>query len=712
MVQPPLLAALLAMIYAPHCAGAAPSLSVSYPPPGASAMTADAQGNIYLTGTTTGSLPATQGAAQPQYPGALCPQPAFFGPPPPPIPCTAAFALKLQASTGTVVWATYLGGYTNDGGTGIAVDPEGNVYVAGYTNGHFPTTAGSYMPGSSGGMFAVKVSADGSKLVYSTLLPGPAPIPASRISTDFIPTPHIAAGPQGNAYLTGPSLAEAFFVMKLNPDGTAPLYNITPAAAAPAAIAVDAGGNAYLTGEAGAGLPVTAGAAQATPAGTPAAFVEKLDPSGNVAMATYLGGSSQLNWGTSIQLDSTGNIYVGGATYSFDFPTTAGSYLPQVLLPAWAMTPGGFAAKLSPAGGLLYSTYIIDTSFSFNAAISVIPDPSGGVYVAGVGGPGFPVTVSAPQPCADSQNPAVVTHLGANGNLIDRTYFGQSYLTSPFGLAMPTDHSVELGASASSNSGVAAALAELDFGDGVTPPASCLSSVVLNAASFTPGVDSGTGMPAIAPGSAITLTGFGLGPQAGVSAQPTAEGTLPSDLGGVQVLINGQAAPLLYVQSQQINAFAPFTLTPYTTAKISVAYNGAAIGSTSVTVALQQGAVFRLSDTSTQAVAINQDGTLNGPAHPAPVGSVIAVYGTGFGQTQLPGVSGTLFPDTASSFASIIPAASIDSLPANVEYAGAAPLQWAGIDQINVQIPAGVPSGEASLYIDSWVMSFVTFWVR
>jgi hypothetical protein len=149
-----------------------------------------------------------------------------------------------------VAWATYLGGYTNDGGTGIAVDPEGNVYVAGYTNGHFPTTAGSYMPGSSGGMFAVKVSADGGQLVYSTLLPGPAPIPASIVSTDFIPTPHIAADPQGNAYITGPSLAEAFFVMKLNPEGSAPLYNGTPVAAAPVAIAVDAGGNAYLTGEA------------------------------------------------------------------------------------------------------------------------------------------------------------------------------------------------------------------------------------------------------------------------------------------------------------------------------------------------------------------------------------------------------------------------------------------------------------------------------
>jgi hypothetical protein len=165
IVQRFLPAALLAMTYAPHCAGAAPSLSLLYSPPGASAMTADIQGNIYLTGTTTGSLPATQGGAQPQYPGALCPQPAFFGPPPPPLPCTAAFALKLQASTGTVAWATYLGGYTNDGGTGIAVDPEGNVYVAGYTNGHFPTTAGSYMPGSSGGMFAVKVSADGGQLV-------------------------------------------------------------------------------------------------------------------------------------------------------------------------------------------------------------------------------------------------------------------------------------------------------------------------------------------------------------------------------------------------------------------------------------------------------------------------------------------------------------------------------------------------------------------
>jgi uncharacterized protein (TIGR03437 family) len=272
---------------------------------------------------------------------------------------------------------------------------------------------------------------------------------------------------------------------------------------------------------------------------------------------------------------------------------------------------------------------------------------------------------------------------------------------------MPAEHSVGLLTQTP-------VIAQLNFGDGMTPPPSCLSTEVLLAASFSPPSYGG-----IALGSAITLTGFGLGPETGMTAQLTLNNTLPTEIGGVQVLVNGQAAPLLYVQSEQINAFAPFTLQPETTATVSVTYNGMTIGSTSMPVASgsqnggSNGAFFRLDDTSTQAAAINQDGTINGPDHPAPVGSVIALYGTGFGQTQLPGVSGTLFT-TASPLAATTPLTiTMNQIPATVKYAGAAPFDWAGIDQINLQVPAGAVSGANTVSVNPqsgvW---YVTIWVQ
>lgn len=550
------------------------TLSTANVPPGTAAIAADAQGNIYLTGTTTGALSATQGSAQPQYPGVLCAQPTFFGPQPS-IPCTAAFALKIQAGTHTVLWATYLGGYTNDGGTGIAVDAAGNVDVVGYTSGKFPTTGGTYLTGSGAGMFAVKLSPNGSKFVYSTLIPGATPYPATRNNAAFTPKPSVAADTQGNAYIAGPGAVQDFLI-KLNEKGSAPLYNVTLTGFAVGALTVDAAGNAYVAGTTQSALSTTAGAAQTSPGGQGDAFVEKLDGAGNVARATYLGGS-QIDGASSIQLDAAGNVYISGTTFSFDFPTTAGSYLPQALLPPWAIEPGGFAAKLSLEFGLLYSTYLIDTGFSVGSAIRVMPDGMGGLYAAGVSGPGFPVTASAPQPCFYGQYPTVVTHLGAEGNLLDRTYFGQSFLVAPIGFANATADSMELAASVEANSGNTAVLADLDFGDGVTLPAACLSPEILNAASFTAGIDPNSGAQALAPGEAITLTGFGMGPPAGIGAQVTADGMLPTELGGVQVLINGKAAPLLYVQSQQINAFAPFMLTPLSLATVSVTYNGATV---------------------------------------------------------------------------------------------------------------------------------------
>jgi uncharacterized protein (TIGR03437 family) len=200
-----------------------------------------------------------------------------------------------------------------------------------------------------------------------------------------------------------------------------------------------------------------------------------------------------------------------------------------------------------------------------------------------------------------------------------------------------------------------------------------------------------------------------MGPEQGLSSQLAADGSLPVELGGVQVLFDGIPAPLLYVQSQQINAFAPFRLTGQSTTTVQVIYRGQTIGSIAEPVGAVNPAIFRLNPGgSTQAAAINQDGSINGPAHPAAVGSFVTIFGTGFGQTQLPGVSGTLFPATASlldtqvevlvggAYCPTGDSYCSGGFSANVTYGGAAPLQFAGIDQINFQVPAlNGPSGNA-----------------
>lgn len=318
------------------------------------------------------------------------------------LPCTDAFVAKISAATGAVVYATYLGGNTNDGGTGIAVDPVGNVYVTGYTNGDFPVTPNAFSPFPGAGIFVAKLSPDGSRFLYSTHLPGAVPFPGEfKLEAPRTPAPAIAVDAQGNAYVTGPAATGGSFVVKLSPDGSTLLYNKplnANASDSGAIIAVDAAGNAYITGATTSpDFPATPGAFQTRLAGKQNAFVAKLDASGNVVFATYLGG----NWfdqGVAVQADAAGNVYVGGTETSLDFPTTPGTYLPQVLMPPSAIVPGGFAAKLSPDGGtLLYSTYIAGSQWGGGPGVSnMILDPSGGVYLAGVSGPGLAVTASAP----------------------------------------------------------------------------------------------------------------------------------------------------------------------------------------------------------------------------------------------------------------------------------------------------------------------------
>ncbi|HML16225.1 MAG TPA: SBBP repeat-containing protein, partial [Bryobacteraceae bacterium] len=191
------------------------------------AMTVDAAGNTYLTGSTTSTaFPATAGALQTQFSGGICGTlPGFQG-----IllmfPCTDAFVIKLDPA-GNVLFATYFGGNGNEtAASAICVDASGNVYVAGLTGPNtlsqpytFPVTAGAaFTDSANGGGFVAKLNAAGTQLVYSTLLPVNAPAVAMAIDPAgeaYIASTHAGSQP----FPTTPGAFQAAPPANPSPDG-------------------------------------------------------------------------------------------------------------------------------------------------------------------------------------------------------------------------------------------------------------------------------------------------------------------------------------------------------------------------------------------------------------------------------------------------------------------------------------------------------------
>lgn len=364
----------------------------------------DSSGNAYVTGQTFSSdFPVTPGAFQ-TTPG-------------------EAFVTKLNSSGSALAYSTYLGG--DGAGFRVAVDSLGSAYVTGATGStNFPVTPGAFQTSCRAGCalweaFVSKFNTTGTALAYSTYLGGSYGDLGIGIAVDG----------SGNAYVTGttksidfPITPGAFqttcnggancdpdgdaFVTEFNPTGSALVYSTYLGGSytdSGYGIAVDSSGNAYVTGATSSGdFPVTAGAFQTT-CGNPNcgisndAFVAKFDPTGSaLAYSTYLGGSNA-DTGQGIAVDSAGNAYVAGQTFSPDFPTTPG---------AFQTTCGGgstdcssfgdaFVTQFNPTGSaLLYSTYLGGSGPEGGFGIAL--DSWEDAYVTGyTRSPDFPVTPGA-----------------------------------------------------------------------------------------------------------------------------------------------------------------------------------------------------------------------------------------------------------------------------------------------------------------------------
>ena len=240
----------------------------------------------------------------------------------------------------------------------------------------------------------------------------------------------------------------------------------------------------------------------------------------------------------------------------------------------------------------------------------------------------------------------------------------------------------------------------------VTAPLPTITKVT-NAASYAQGT--------ISPGEIITLFAgdptHPIGPStpAGLAIDPTT-GKVATTIGGVQVLINGILAPMVFASATQVSCVVPYELALSTgsTATVFVKFLGQSSNGVSATVAATAPGLFTLNSSGTGPGAIlNSNNSVNGPGNgatsPATRGDTVVVYLTGEGQTSPPGVTGKV--TTVSSTPPLTPgpllqvSVTVNGQPANYSFAGEAPGFVSGVMQLNVQIPTNAGTGDLPIVV-------------
>jgi gliding motility-associated-like protein len=255
--------------------------------------------------------------------------------------------LKLSPNMSTLIWATYLGGTTNDAAFGIRENSLGNVYVCGATSSsNFPSTVGTYQPSYLGGLdgFIVELSNSGTGLLASTFFgTGTTSLDeAFFIDIDLDDDVYIYGEADGGAPVTVGAFSvpgSVMYVSKFNPSLTSLLVstvigNGTSSRLAPSAFMVDVCKNIYLAGFGGtAGFPVTNDAFYSTPSvGT--CYLAALAPNASSLLFGTFYGAYHVDGGTS-RFDPNGIVYHAVCQGGAGFPTQANAWNTGISPPSW-----------------------------------------------------------------------------------------------------------------------------------------------------------------------------------------------------------------------------------------------------------------------------------------------------------------------------------------------------------------------------------------
>ena len=642
-----------------------------------------------------------------------------------------------------VDYATYLGTagppFQSDVVSGIAADAGGNAYVTGNAqSGKFPSTSGPIPTVASGNTgFVAKLSADGANLLYATYLNLP---PGQAIAVDS----------QGSAYVTGSPVGNTNinYIVKLTPDGSAFAYSHTFAnnlgGSSLFHLLLDSAQNVYVSGTTSdTRFPTTSGSYQSNFPGqiglfgalSAYGFVIKLNSVGNVVYSTYLRDPVPFNGNTGQFLAVDGNEDAMILTL---VPSSSAGQGPQATL-----------LKLNPSGSRALSTLVFPNASTPINVLNFGTDPAGNLYV--IGGGSLSSNSAGPLIAELDSNGTVVKgrYLAVTSGSVYVDSSGNAYVVgnepgggTPFITRINSSFSIDTTffpsiATPSSNTSLPdtlqfvaldpagnlyLALSNPVFGQSPHFPATpgayqtaggAFAVVKLDATSLaagalpavTPGgvTNAASGQSGlIAPGEILAVYGANMGPAQLISASFDANGRLPTSLAGTQLLVAGVPVPLLYASATQIAGIAPFSLAaslaspgPPPFVSIQVGYQG--IGSFTMTnslLAIPAVPGLFTSDASGhgQGAIVNQDGSINSVAHPAPPGSIVSLFCSGCGITSPLGSDGTVATSIASLANPI--GVTIGGQIANITYAGSAPGLVNGAVQVNVTVPTGI-SGDA-----------------
>lgn len=669
-----------------------------------SAITTDSAGNTYVVGSRalTGAAAfriGTDGTAAP------------LG-----SPATDVFVSKLDPN-GQLLFTDTFAGKGVDTGTAIAVDPSGNIYIAGTTTSNdFPLSkALQTQPSPYGTGFVMKLTNDGSTILYSTYFGGVQGMTSvnaltadtsgnlyltgTTFASDF---PHTAGMPSATVMQNGVPYADieeatsAAFVASIDASGDKILFAGTVGGTAAncaagtlvcsgsiistagLAIALDASRNVYFGGNTNAtDLPTTSAAFLQQGIG---AFAGKVSAGGTgLAYLTYLGAAAELrgpipngaNLLSAFSVDSAGNAYLAGNTGDPKFPATPGAYqtafaggpLDEFGIPA---NTDGFVAKLKPDGSaLVWATYLGGSGS--DAVIALAVDPAGKVWAAGT-------TASPTFPNAQgwTQGGDFLVQFNSTGSALSYSALypvgtvEQSVALDPFGLV---DAAGMNGFVSAINPNAAPTMKIFDFGNAF----------------------GGSATARIAPAEVISIYGPGIGPVTAAAATPS-NGFYPTTFNGVQVQINGMNMPLLYVSANQINAVVPMEVATGAGATVRV-INGAAVSPAyPVWIVPEAPQAFP--------TVLNRDGTVNSQSNPAHSGSVITFYATGWQSDFSPLADGQV-ATAAQAISSGNCCVAIQGVSsATVLYAGDAPGIVAGVSQFNIQLGAVSVVGQVGFSVN------------
>ncbi len=401
-------------------------------------LAADSSGNLYVAGWTEAANFHIVAPEQPSNAGGV-----------------DAFVAKLNPAGTSLLYATYIGGNSDDRAAAIAIDSSGEAYVTGSTGStNFPLMSPiSSKLGGGRDAFALKLSAIGNTLLYSTYLGG--------TNTDW--GYGIAVDASGNAYIAGDTMSANFpilgaaqstfggnqdaFVTKLNPSGSIVYSTFLGGSGVDhvGGIALDSSANAYIAGgTTSTNFPVV-GPIQAANRGSEDAFLTKLNAAGSrFVYSTYLGGSGGGTGfpevGNAVAVDSSGNAYIAGATNSSNFPVTAGAFQTQ-----FTSVEAGFVAKVNPSGSALVYCTLLGGS-AFNWASGIAAGSNGSAYVAGyTSSADFP-SVAPVQSSFNGLYDAFVSVLTPAGNSLSfSTFYGGTGSDSANAIALDPSGNIYAG---------------------------------------------------------------------------------------------------------------------------------------------------------------------------------------------------------------------------------------------------------------------------